>query len=458
MEKPAHLRINTQNERLAGRLISLTEDTAEIQLCTGDPKPLGSFKNYISPRKENQTNLPEIPAYSSRVRWGQCVEESGEPHSVLFDSVTKAWISEVNIPVSLLATIGSIAVANAVTVGAALGFSYLFYIMFSCPLVYVVAGNGDIALIGEAFTGAVGQQFERTDMLRLPSEEQKLQVLIANESKEVEFIDLAQLILIDSDASSRAVPTHEAEIVLVGEAMAPRSVLDMFGEQTNVLLQSDGRTWSSDLLAAAGEDELVVREWLMADFGAMGKNHALLLELRNTKWSNIVAGEIYRAQGGQLDKLMERAGKNKGEKLRNFRKEAGFDLLVEAEKDGRWQEIATIPSVGPAGFREVAVPLPDSEDSHRYRISGGIGFWELDRIAMVKNLGTPTIERIVPTSAQLGDVDVSSLLSEIDGQRAVQNEGQENRPAFFAATTPRWNEPLGIFGDTWLLRSHRNGW
>jgi hypothetical protein len=456
-----HLQSSYQ-EVVAGRLVSIDKQKAVIQLCNGYPLTFGAPQAIISPRNEGQTSFPGLPRFTERVRWGQCIEAKGEPHSVPLASVQRAWISEVNIPVSILMSVGGTAMAY---VGAVVVFVIgliILIALYSCPMVYMVAENGDVALIGEAFTGAVGEQLERTDMLPLPeTKDQEVNLLIANESKEIEFIDLARLVLVDADPAFRAVPTHTAALALVGKDRPPRAVYDLFGEQRPELLHSDGQTWSMDLSAAANEEEQVTREWLVAEFDAEGKDHALLLKLRNTHWSNIVAGEIYRAQGGQLDNLMKRAGKSKGEKLLMFRKEAGFDLLVEIETNGHWQEVATVPSMGAAEFREVVIPLPDA-DQHKYRFSGGVGFWELDQIAMVKNLGVPPLKRLSPVSALLGDTDVSDLLRDSDGDRAVQKEGQETTLHFTLPTQATGTnrsmflETRGYYEPLTLEESHLN--
>jgi hypothetical protein len=424
---PLFVKFELPETMLAGRLISLDEETAELQTCTVG---IGKF----APRMSAEDNMKRrrLEAAGHSKSWdpsGPVYKCTLSENIVTVDlaTVQKVWISEVSVPNTLF----FVGLGGAILYMTASAIVMLIIIigllMMSCPLIYVLNADGNWELLGEAFAGAISKAMSRTDLLAVPLPQgDEVELLVANESREIEYIDLAQLVVVDTPASTRAVATHTSDLVLIGEEILPSSAADINGPSPiERLSASDERAWFTDLAAVADADEGARREWLVVDFPAMPGESALLLDLRNTWWSNQVAGEIYRAHGARLERNMERASNpDKAQELLDFRKESGFDLRVEVEIGGEWQEVATVPSVGPAAFREMVVPLPESDQQQRVRLSGGVGFWEVDRMALVALKGTPVTRRIAPLAAErAGDSELAALAS-IDGEHAVMERDE----------------------------------
>ena len=428
---PLFVKFELPETTIAGRLISLDEETAVLQTCA-----VGIGK--LAPRMSAEDNMKRrrLEAAGHSKSWDpsgpvyKC-DLSETTVTVDLETVQKVWISEVSVPWTLMFVGINAAIlygaASATIASVAVTVLIISIFLFSCPLIYVLDADGNWELLGEAFTGAISKAMSRTDVLAVPLPQgNEVELLVANESREIEYIDLARLVVVDTPASTRAVATHTSDLVLIGEEILPRSAADINGPAPAERLNaSDGRAWFTDLAAVAGADEGARREWLVVDFPAMPGESALLLDLRNTWWSNQVAGEIYRAHGARLERNMERASDpDKAQDLLDFRKESGFDLRVEVEIGGEWQEVATVPSVGPAAFREMVVPLPESDQQQRVRLSGGVGFWEVDRTALVALKGTPVTRRIAPLAAErAGDSELAALAS-IDGEHAVMERDE----------------------------------
>jgi hypothetical protein len=112
------------------------------------------------------------------------------------------------------------------------------------------------------------------------------------------------------------------------------------------------------------------------------------------------------------------------DRITRWKQREGIDLTVEIDRGNGWQPIATIPTVGPAALREIAVPLPQVDagrTSLKVRVRGGLGFWRIDRLAMSTRLDSPVqIHRLRPAAARgTGGRDESKTVAAVDRQYQV---------------------------------------
>ncbi|MCX5730973.1 MAG: hypothetical protein NTY18_06385, partial [Deltaproteobacteria bacterium] len=117
---------------------------------------------------------------------------------------------------------------------------------------------------------------------------------------------------------------------------------------------------------------------------AAGGPLALELDAGNTLWLDVVFGRFFALLGDRLDTYLDDTDKpeSRGPTLA-WREREGVDLRVEVERGGRWERVAVVPTVGPASLRRFAVPIGTAGGSEvRVRLSGGVGFWQADRVAM----------------------------------------------------------------------------
>ena len=295
----------------------------------------------------------------------------------------------------------------------------------SCPFVYVDDGSG-LRFVGEAYSGATSRATQREDLLPLPSLGLRPAMVLSNEARETQFTDLLEVVLVDRAPGTRALATHDAGLVLVREAWAPRSATDLEGRDVlGVIRDPDGQVWQTDLDSVARRPDSPLREGLVVTFPAPAAGGPLALELDagNTLWLDVVFGRFFALLGDRLDTYLDDTDKpeSRGPTLA-WREREGVDLRVEVERGGRWERVAVVPTVGPASLRRFAVPIGTAGGSEvRVRLSGGVGFWQADRVAMASiEPSRPAERRFAPVRAvERGGIDVRALLASHDGNYQV---------------------------------------
>jgi hypothetical protein len=330
-------------------------------------------------------------------------------------------VYDANTGLTILAVFGvAAAVVAVVALIAALTKS-------SCPFVYAVTPDGPV-LVGEAYSGATGRSTQRADLMPVPPlTGGRARFLLANEARETQYTDQLELWLVDHAPGLRAVATADARTVLVEGALAPTRVTDLGGaDVTSLVAVQDGRFWQSDLDRLATEPAPELREGLEATFDAPIADARQVLELQvgNTAWMDLVFGRFFALMGESLDAHV--AGSNdpaSGPSIRAWRQREGVDLSLEVLRSGRWERVGLVSPVGPMAPRHVALPLPRGEASAplRVRLTGGLGFWRFDQIALsVLRTDEPPSVRLAPVSARQGDgSDVRALLAAPDGRYQV---------------------------------------
>jgi len=295
----------------------------------------------------------------------------------------------------------------------------------SCPFVYVDDGTG-LRFVGEAYSGATSRSTQRDDLMPLPPLGDRPTVVLSNEARETQFTDLLEVVVVDRPPGGRALATHDAGLLLAGDARPPLSAADLEGRDVLALLQeADGRSWQTDLGEASRRPVPPTREGVVLTFAAPagGGPVALELDAGNTPWLDVVFGRFFALLGDRLARYLDQTDQpDAREPTLAWREREGVDLRVEVERRGQWEPVAVVPTVGPASQRHFAVPLPAHDGATlRVRLSGGVGFWVADRIAIVPVEATrPRVQRLAPLRAvQSGGTDVRWRLAATDGAYQV---------------------------------------
>jgi hypothetical protein len=298
----------------------------------------------------------------------------------------------------------------------------------SCPLLYVDRGHG-LELVGEAYAGAAFRALEREDLLPIPelSSGGRVHLQLANKAHETQYTDLARLVVTDHSPEVRVLSSPAAQLVAVGAARLPESVVGQDGRRFEAALSAaDGTLWESDLEALAARSEAPRSDGVVARFEAPPGSGELVLELvaGNTYLLDVTFGRFFAAMGDRLDEYLARGNDPEArERLLDWRLREGVDLNVESLEDGVWRRVGIVPTVGPMALREIALPLPDRAPGRpiELRLTAGAGFWRLDRLALSRRVNEPLSVREVPLArATLPDgVDQRALLGEVDGRHQV---------------------------------------
>jgi hypothetical protein len=347
--------------------------------------------------------------------------------------VTKMEIEKANTGqvVALLGCATIMAVLVAVIAGD--GSSSSSSSSSSCPVLYVQDGDSN-RLVGEPYAGAAAGSIQRRDMMPLPAlPEGRAQLLLANEARETQYTDFAELVIVDHEPGVRAVATLDQEVILVSGAQAPVRAVDISGADVTASVEHiDGVLWQTDLSVTLGATKPPLAEELTLAFPrpALGERPVLELEIGNTYWLDMVMNRFFALMGDDFAKGMEKANqKSAGPRIKKWIAREGVDLTVEWQGPDGWSEVGHVSSVGPLALRHVAVPLPStihtSESSEiTLRIRGGMGFWKVDQVGLStvrsENVDTWTVSPDVMRDDD--GTDQRELVSATDGRYQVLAE------------------------------------
>jgi hypothetical protein len=262
----------------------------------------------------------------------------------------------------------------------------------SCPVLYVSGGGADV-LVGEPYAGAAAKSIQRRDLLALPTgcaEAARLDLRLTNEARETQYTDTARLVLVDHARGARVVATNEQDALAVGEARPALDVTTLAGtDVTPLVAGADSLQWETDLSGCVGRPEFPLVEGLVASFTPPtgGGQPVLELDLGNTYWLDLVMNRFLALLGDRFESGMERASHERtGPRLRSWLTREGVDLTVEVQTGDGWREVGCVRPVGPLALRRVAVPLPADLAAGAgpltVRLTGGAGFWRVDRVAL----------------------------------------------------------------------------
>ncbi len=325
----------------------------------------------------------------------------------------------------------------------------------SCPFVYVDDGTG-LRFVGEAYSGATSRATQRDDLLPLPALGARPRIVLSNEAHETQFTDLAEVVVVDRAPGRRALATHDARILLVGEAAPPIAATDLEGRDVlRKVRAADGDAWQTDLEEVSRRATPPAKEGLVVTFAAPpgGEPVALELDAGNTPWLDVVFGRFFALLGDRLEPYLDGTDRPESrEASLAWREREGVDLTVEVDRGRGWEKVAVVPTVGPASLRRFAVPLPVTNGpSTRVRLAGGVGFLVADRVALapVLDAAPPRLQVAAARAVQLDGRDVRAELAAVDGAFQVLGVRGERAELAFDLPPPA----PGLVRDAFLHTS-----
>lgn len=275
----------------------------------------------------------------------------------------------------------------------------------SCPFVY--AQNGQIfKLQGEIFSGAIFSNLERHDYLPLPDLrplDGNYQIMISNERKENQHINLARLSIVEHPVYSLVLFDQEGRPHTIKDPQAP--VTARSSRDADIQSQIEKK----DNLAFYFEDLEVL--YNAADFQFdIPKDFSsskLILNIKNSHWVDLMFGEFTEKYGSHYTRWLEKQNSRPASEHLSWMDAQGLRLRVFVLIQGRWKLMTKIDNIGPLTYREVVVPLDlraFSGDQVHVRVEGGSLFWALDYAAMdfTENLDVKLTE-VSPVFTTSGD-------------------------------------------------------
>lgn len=321
-----------------------------------------------------------------------------EVHIFLNADYSMLPLGETKIPVNsvteirVIKNVGSGGIAALILVGlvGAIVISALTYTppqpspnTSSCPFVYVNDGE-NYYFQGEVFGGAIGANLCRDDYMPLPmlqAKDGQFQIHLSNELKERQFTDLAELMLIEHPQGTRVLVDQGGQAQLLKQEFPTLSAESYDGNNLQSLLQN------KDQLAFSFNNEEFSRNGVLLKFnkpeGVQRAN--LVLNAKNSIWVDQVLDSYFSKFGNKFDPWMEKQNNRSTEDRLQSIRNGDLPLSIYLKKNGEWQLVDHLFSVGPLAARDLVVPVDlTGLNGHNIelKIETGFMFWDLDYVAM----------------------------------------------------------------------------
>lgn len=383
-------------------------------------------------------------------------DSAGAESEIDFSHIVRAEIGDVNLGLSLLAGLGAVVLIAGAAYGGVSLLAFLATVLpvisikASSPFVYVQTPEG-MRLVGEVYSGAALGALQRQDLLALPPVSgERLQIRLADRAHEIQYTDLAQLLVVDHPADARALATMDGQSLLVGRSVQGTAT-DLEGHDLGPMLSTaDGIAWTSDLDALARQAHATGEEGILLMTDAAPSNAALELTYANRPWMDLVAGRLWEGLGPRLA-TVQQADRDPSQRARLEEKLrlAGVYTAVELETPTSWETVAWLPPPGWAAFRHVAVPLPGISPGQpaTIRLRGGAGFLSVDAVALTSILQDSPTETVVEVNraVQLDGQDVREALRRVDGTYQVLPDRGSQVDLSFSLPPPRTGMRRDLF-------------
>lgn len=272
----------------------------------------------------------------------------------------------------------------AVLVGVVFVASIIVFLTkSSCPYVYSFNGE-QFVFEGEIFSGAVLHNLERHDYMYLPAirpTNGKYKVRISNELKEKQFINQAELFVVNHSPKENILFTDDGiPVVIQNEQRPSRAICQNMIDQRPHILKQDTTGFAFDNIES---DKQELNLTFQKKPGA--EMSTLLIRGKNTQWGDYVFGEFAQKFGNKFNKWKRRQKKMSREERLEGVLNTEMPLTVYLKVGDEWKLVDHVYMVGPLGERDIAVPVELSQHSGReieIKLTTGFHFWEINYVAM----------------------------------------------------------------------------
>ena len=268
----------------------------------------------------------------------------------------------------------------------------------SCPFVSAYDGT-QFTLQGEIFGGAIYPQLAKDDYLPLnmsPTPNGTLDLKITNELKELQFTDLAELMVVDHERNSSLYVDQSGRLISSTSPVHPSTAFLNGREVLEELKYADNNTVvMKDTSLQDGLNSIQLRFKK-----PVGKTSGrLLFKLRNTYWLDLLFGQMSRGFGSSYASFVQQQKNKSAEGLNKWTSDQRIPLAVEVKEEtisngksntgaatgSGWKPAGSINLVGPLAMRELVMEVDFSDSEQEYvdiKLSAGFFFWEIDQVAM----------------------------------------------------------------------------
>ena len=298
----------------------------------------------------------------------------------------------------------------------------------SCPFVYTYDGT-EFKFEGEIYSGAIYPSLERHDYLSLPdlhSSNNEYYIKLTNEVKEIQYTNLAELLVIDHEADNEVLIDRYGVIHSLSQIQQPQNARSLNGEDVfDLIAKKDDKSYVGNIERQG--DKLMDGMVLNFTKPAGTDSARLVIHAKNSPWLDYVFGQFDNLFGDLHDQWQDMQKSAPVAKMEKWEQDQGIPLSAYIEKNGEWQFVDYFNVAGPMALKDDVLELDISEiqsDEIRVKLEYGFAFWEIDYVAMDFSSDVLFYEQTVTVTSAVDqdDEDVSGLLLEDDDQYQVLAE------------------------------------
>ncbi len=427
------------NENLAGKYVIVHVGGEVWHLSkismNADKMEISGFKNELSEDHNyyKKTNSDEVnrykkkegnPTYEVHFYLSSYLEGSDDFLVIPLSSVTKVEMYDKDVGATVMSHV-------VIITGISAAIFALFIIIVallksSCPFVYVNTG-AQTTFSGEMFGGAISKPLERDDYMPLPELIAKngvYELKIANELKEKQYTDMAELMVVHHPAGSRVVVDAHGVLQTITEPMAPiQAVSGNSVDQKELISKRDNNGFMFNLEEKNNPDISTLN--LSFQKPAQGSQGKLVLHAKNSLWFDYMYGEFTKQFGTFYPKFAEKQKSVPAAQSKQWALDQNIPLSVYIETEKGWEFVDYFNTTGPLASRDLVMSLDLSKvkgEKVNVRLESGFMFWEVDYAAMdfTPNANFQLDYLSASSAVDENGKDVSSSLKSSDGNYLFQ--------------------------------------
>ncbi|MBN1388812.1 MAG: hypothetical protein JW965_10215 [Bacteroidales bacterium] len=312
---------------------------------------------------------------------------------------------------------------------AATVFGVVFIIVLltksSCPFIYGYDGT-DYVFYGEVFSGAVQPGLERDDYFPVPfscSKDDTYKIKITNEVKEIQYVNLAELLLVDHKKGTEILFDKYGVPHSISSPVPPISASAY--DNTDILqLVNKKDTVNYTGLEKVTDDNYIEEIYLKFIKPENAKSAKLIMNAKNSFWMEAVITKIHELFGEKYDKFIAKQEKKSGARHGKYQIDQEMPMSVYLEKNNRWEFVDYFNLPGAMALRNDILPISLEDfdsDTISIKIRTGFGFWEVDYLAMDFGPDETMDPLTVNTKSAISNnnTDISKKLSATDSDYYV---------------------------------------
>jgi len=308
----------------------------------------------------------------------------------------------------------------------------------SCPFIYVNDGTS-WQFAGEIYGGAVYPSLERDDYLALPGYDSGpgsgYKVKIANMLREIQYINQADLVILQHDSTTKALIDKYGDIQTIIDPLLPSTAIDSRGNDClEKIAGQDGLAYDFSEDPDTLNGEYLNSLEMSFNSGINPDSAKIYIKAKNSFWGDRMMREFFDLFGDKYMTFVKKQAKVPAESHIDWLLNQGLLLQVYVMKGQEWQPAEYFNMVGAFANREMALPLDlndawttenkDGEGKYNLKIKleSAYKFWELDYAAIDLTHNSEVKQVVVKANNAIDQEgkNVGNLLSSDDDRYLVQ--------------------------------------